>query len=131
MRRFDPGPRLQHLRLEIVTSLSSPVQGLFPGIALITSPWDPKVQDRDIAQGYGAPGFTSLTRVPRPPIRRRSALPTIEDLELVTRVGGEEGGYVTEALRKGGGRQEGVLALAQVVIVEVNGEREHIDSQRV
>src|ERR1035437_8062721 len=55
----------------------------------------------------------------------------VEDLEVVALVGREEGGYVAEALGEGGGGEEGVVALAEIVVVEVHCEREHVDGQRV
>src|ERR1035437_4930641 len=61
----------------------------------------------------------------------RLPLAAVEDLELVALVGGEEGGNVPEALGEGGGGEEGVVALAEIVVVEVHREREHVDGQGV
>ena len=55
----------------------------------------------------------------------------VEDLEVIAGVGGEEAGDVAEALGQGGGGQQRILALAQIVVVEVNGQRQHVNSQRV
>src|ERR1700733_12087711 len=55
----------------------------------------------------------------------------IENLELVAFVGGEERGDMTQAFRKRGRGEQRILALAQVVILKVQREREHVDGKRV
>ena len=64
-------------------------------------------------------------------LKLRSALAAIEDLEVVAVVGGEKAGDVAEALGEGLSGQQRVLALAQVVVVEVDGEGEHVDGQGI
>src|SRR5208283_2661834 len=60
-----------------------------------------------------------------------SAFAAVVDLEFVAGVGGEERGDVTKALGEGGGVEEWIFTLAEVAIVEVDGEREHVDGERV
>jgi hypothetical protein len=55
----------------------------------------------------------------------------VTNLKLVAGVGGKHFGYVAESLGEGGGGEEGILALAQVGVVEINGEGEHVDGEGV
>src|SRR6266568_788240 len=63
--------------------------------------------------------------------RRPLAFAAVEDLEIVSGIGREEAGDVAEALGKGRSGKQGVFALTQVVVVEVDGQREHVDGQRI
>ena len=55
----------------------------------------------------------------------------VADGELVGGVGWEEFGYVAEAFGEGLRGEEGVLALAQFGVVEVDGEGELVDGYGV
>ena len=59
------------------------------------------------------------------------AFAAVEDLEVVAGVGGEEGCDGAEAFGEGRGGEEGVLALAEVVVVKVHGEGEHVDGEGI
>ena len=52
-------------------------------------------------------------------------------MEFVAGVVGEEGCYVAETLGEGWGGEEWILALAEVVVIEVDGHGEDVDRQRV
>src|ERR1035438_9427109 len=59
------------------------------------------------------------------------ALAAVKNLELIAGIGGKEAGYVTQALGKGRRREQGVLPLAEVVVVEVDGQRKHVHGKRI
>src|SRR5271170_3255293 len=55
----------------------------------------------------------------------------IKNLKLVAGVGGEESGNMPEAFGQGRRGDERVFALAQIGVVEVDGEREQVDRDSV
>src|SRR6185503_11904300 len=63
--------------------------------------------------------------------RKVLALAAVKDLELVARIRREKAGDMAETLGESGRREERVFAFAKVVVIEIDGEREHVDSQRV
>ena len=64
-------------------------------------------------------------------IQERSSTAPVEDLKFVAGIGGKESGDVAEAFGQGGRGEERVFALAQIGVVEVEGEREHVDGDGV
>ena len=53
-------------------------------------------------------------------------LAPVEYLELVALVGREQAGDMAQSLGKGGGSQQRVLALPQVVVVEIHCQGKHV-----
>ena len=60
-----------------------------------------------------------------------SAFAAVENLELVAGVGREEARHVAQPLGQRGRSQQRILALAQIVVIEVDGQRQHVDGQRI
>ena len=60
-----------------------------------------------------------------------STLAPVQDLKLVASIGREQSGDVAQALRQRRCRQQRIFALPQVVVVEVDRERQHVDSERI
>ena len=60
-----------------------------------------------------------------------SPFAAVKNLKFVAGIGGKKRGHVAQALGEGGRGQQRILALAQVVIVEVDGERKHVDGERI
>ena len=65
---------------------------------------------------------------PRP---ASSAFAPVEDLEVVAGIGRKEAGKVTQALGQRRSGQQRILALAQIVVIKIDCEREHVDGQRI
>lgn len=63
--------------------------------------------------------------------RCESAFAAVVDLEFVPRIGGKNTGDMPQAFSEGGSRKERVVALAEVMVIEVDREREHIDGESV
>ena len=66
--------------------------------------------------------------IPAGPLR---AFAAVEDLEVVAVVGGEEDCDVAESFGECWGGKQRVLAFAEVVIVEIEGQGKHVDGQGV
>src|ERR1700678_2213417 len=58
-------------------------------------------------------------------------LVAIGDLKIVARVGWKEPGHMAQTLGQRGRRQQRIFALAQISVVEVEGEREHVDGKSI
>ena len=59
------------------------------------------------------------------------AFAAVEDLEVVAGVGREEAGEVAQALGERRCGEERILALAQIVVIKIDCEREHVDGQGI
>src|ERR1022692_4430589 len=55
----------------------------------------------------------------------------IVNIELKSRIGGEDFGDLAQALGHGSGGQQRIVAFAQVVVIDVEVEREQVDRNRV
>ena len=55
------------------------------------------------------------------------AFAAVEDMKLIAGVGGKKGDNVAEAFGKSRRCEKGVLALAQIVVVEIDGQSKHVD----
>ena len=73
---------------------------------------------------YRASRFSSLAR-------NRLAFAPVVNLEFVSGIRREQTGDVAKPLGERRSGQQRVLALAQVVVIEVDSEREHIDGESV